>query len=178
MARKAREINGAGADHDDAFTTAFDDLARAVRRARGAQPGGAGEGLTLSQLALLGTLATREQARVAELAVEAGITASTATRILDALERRGIVVRTRAVEDRRAVAVTLSPAGRDLLAAQQEWMEERRRAFVASLPTEHRELVPELLHGLARLIDELAAGPRYAAAVPDATPRPGGFDGR
>lgn len=145
--------------HEEAFTTAFEDFARAVRRARGAQPGGAGEGLTLSQFALLGTLASRERARVAELAEEAGITASTATRILDALERRGIVVRTRAAEDRRAVAVTLTPSGAELLAAQQRWVDERRRRFVRSLPPAQRDHIPELMHGLARLIDELAAGP-------------------
>lgn len=159
MARERSGRASAGAAHEEAFAAAFDDFARAVRRARGAQPGGAGEGLTLSQLALLRTLASRQQARVAELAEEAGITASTATRILDALERRGIVRRSRAAEDRRAVAVTLTASGGELLAAQQEWMDERRRSFVNSLPPEQREHIPELMHGLARLIDELAAGP-------------------
>ncbi len=158
-----REIRAtASAGHEEAFRAAFDDFARAVRRARGAQPGGAGDGLTLSQFALLQTLATREQARVAELAVEAGITASTATRILDALERRDIVRRTRAAEDRRAVAITLTASGAELLAAQQQWMDERRRSFVTSLPADQREHLPELMHGLARLIDELAAGPPSA----------------
>src|SRR4029077_10976440 len=77
----------------DAFLAAFDAFAQAVRRARGttAQQSGDNGTLTLSQYALLQALATREEARVSDLAVEAGITASTATRILDALERRGII---------------------------------------------------------------------------------------
>ena len=71
------------------FLAGFDALAQAVRRARGA-PASNG-GLTLSQYGLLEVLTTRPVARVQELAGHAGIAPSTATRILDALERRGIV---------------------------------------------------------------------------------------
>jgi MarR family transcriptional regulator for hemolysin len=105
-------------------------------------------------------LSTRKCARVAELAEEAGVTPPTVTRILDALERREVIRRQRAADDRRAVTVTLTDRGRELLEGQQEWMRERRRAFVLSLPAEQRALVPPLLHGLAGLIDELAAGPQ------------------
>ena len=146
------------AEEEQRFFEAFDELARAVRRARGAQPRSAEGTLSLSQYALLEALSARRTARVAELADEAGVTAPTATRILDTLQRRGIVRRERAREDRRAVTVSLTGSGRDLLHAQDQWMGERKRAFVASLPTEQRELVPDLLVGLAALIDELAAG--------------------
>jgi DNA-binding MarR family transcriptional regulator len=145
----------------EAFLAAFDAFAQAVRRARGAtaqQSGGNGT-LTLSQYALLQALATREQARVSDLAVEAGITASTATRILDALERRGIIQRERSSHDRRGVTVTLTELGRDALRHQDGWLRGRERAFYASLPEVERELAPDLLMRLAALIDELAAGP-------------------
>jgi DNA-binding MarR family transcriptional regulator len=154
-----RALAKARNDDERAFVLGFDAFTRAVRRARGAQPRSGARSLTLSQYALLEALATTEVARVAQLAEEAGITASTATRILDALERRGIVARERAVDDRRAVTVTLTDSGRQLLAAQQEWVGERKRSFVLALPDAERALVPELMHGLARLIDELAAGP-------------------
>jgi DNA-binding MarR family transcriptional regulator len=141
------------------FLSAFDAFAQAVRRARGA-PAQAGErALTLSQYALLQGLAGREGARVQELAAEAGITPSTATRILDVLERRGIARRARAREDRRGVTVTLTELGRQLLSSQHDWMRARQRAFYASLPDEERELAPDLLLRLAALIDELAVGP-------------------
>src|SRR5438067_13294300 len=97
----------------DDFFAGFDALAQAVRRARGAN--GADGGLTLSQYGLLEGLANRRAARVQELAAAAGISASTATRILDALERRGIVRRTRSDDDRRAVSVSLTEFGEDLL---------------------------------------------------------------
>jgi MarR family transcriptional regulator, organic hydroperoxide resistance regulator len=138
------------------FLTAFDAFAQAVRRARGAPA--ANGGLTLSQYGLLELLTTRPVARVQELAGHAGITPPTATRILDALERRGIVRRVRSEEDRRAVAVSLTDLGNELLCDEQDWLRGRQRAFYESLPAAEQEFAPDLLIRLAALIDELAAG--------------------
>jgi DNA-binding MarR family transcriptional regulator len=143
----------------DDFLAGFDALAQAVRRARGPNGRGPEGGLTLSQYGLLEGLAGRRAARVQELAAAAGISASTATRILDALERRGIVQRTRSRQDRRAVAVSLTERGHELLRAEQDWLRGRQRRFYASLPADEQELAPDLLLRLAALIDELAAGP-------------------
>jgi DNA-binding MarR family transcriptional regulator len=143
----------------DGFLLAFDGFAQAVRRARGATGQVREDALTLSQYALLQALSGREAARVRELAAEAGITPSTATRILDALERRAIVCRTRSVEDRRGVTVTLTELGREALRRQDAWLRGRQRAFYAALPSDERELAPDLLIRLAALIDELAVGP-------------------
>ena len=142
----------------DAFLLSFDALAQAVRRARGAP--GRGESLTLSQFALLQALSGRQAARVRDLADEAGIAPSTATRILDALERRAIVTRARAQDDRRGVTVTLTDRGREALSRQDAWLRGRQGAFYDRLPPVERELAPDLLVRLAALIDELAAGPR------------------
>jgi MarR family transcriptional regulator, organic hydroperoxide resistance regulator len=141
------------------FFVGFDTLAQAVRRARGATGRGGESGLTLSQYRLLEGLSCRQAARVQELAAEAGIAAPTATRILDALERRGIVRRTRSREDRRAVAVSLTELGEQALQAEEEWLRGRQRAFYATLPPAEQELAPDLLLRLAALIDEIAAGP-------------------
>jgi DNA-binding MarR family transcriptional regulator len=143
----------------DEFLSSFDGFAQAVRRARGTQAQSRDESLTLSQHALLQALACRENARVQELASEAGVTPSTATRILDALERRAIVSRSRAPDDRRGVTVTLTELGREALSGQDTWLRGRQRAFYEGLPATERELAPDLLIRLAALIDELAAGP-------------------
>lgn len=140
------------------FLTAFDALVQAVRRARGAATAQNG-GLTLSQYALLSRLGKRRGARVRDLAADAGITASTATRILDTLERRRVVDRVRAPQDRRTVTVTLTGEGRKLLRDQDAWLKARQVDFFSRLPPEERELAPDLLMRLATLIDELAAGP-------------------
>ncbi len=150
---------GSGASETDTFLTAFDAFAQAVRRARGG-PAPAGEdALTLSQYALLQGLAEGGCARVVELANAAGVTAPTATRILDALERRGVVERRRAAEDRRGVMITLTPGGHELLATQHAWLRARQESFYAALPAAERTVAAGLLLRLAGLIDELAAGP-------------------
>jgi DNA-binding MarR family transcriptional regulator len=143
----------------DEFLTSFEALAQAVRRARGAAPSDRPGRLTLSQYSLLLPLADTETARVSDLAAEAGIAPSTATRILDALERRIMVRRTRSPEDRRGVTVRLTDAGRQTLCDQDGWMRARKLTFFTDLPAAERELVSDLLVRLAGLIDDLSAGP-------------------
>ena len=156
------EIGGnAGADE---FLDAFDAFVQAVRRARGGRTRERERALTLSQYGLLQPLAQSDGARVRELAEQAGIAPSTATRILDALERRGIVDRTRSAGDRRGVSVTLTAAGRDALRDEDDWLRAREREFYAQLPDDERRLAPDLLLRLASLIDEMAAGPGQALA--------------
>src|SRR5262249_1637930 len=143
----------AGRENADEFLAAFDAFAQAVRRARGAPAPSGEQGLTLSQYGLLQSLAGGHTARVRELATEAGIAPPAATRIPDALERRGIVRRTRADEDRRGVRITLTPLGQRQLENQHQWLRGRQRAFFEGLPADERELAPDLLLRLAGLID-------------------------
>ena len=141
------------------FLIAFEAFARSVRRARGARAAAGPDALTLSQYGLLDTLTDRPEARVSELAECAGITAPTATRILDALERREIVRRSPAAGDRRATSISLTPYGRGLLAEQRAWIRSRQLALYGDLEPEARAVARDLLHRLAVLTDELAAGP-------------------
>ena len=109
--REDAESRAEAVEDRERFLVAFDAFAQAIRRTRGVgadHPGG----LTISQYALVRTLADGKAARVSDLAGQAAISPSTATRILDTLERRAIVSRTRATHDRRGVTVTLTDAGR------------------------------------------------------------------
>jgi len=144
-------------DHAFEFLDAVDTFARSVRRARGTGVTTARHGLTLSQYGLLLPLLDASEARVRELADTAGVAPATATNILDALQRRGIVARDRARHDRRAVTVTLTPRGRALLDARHAATRERERSMYDSLNRHERALAPGLLYRLAALIDELAA---------------------
>jgi DNA-binding MarR family transcriptional regulator len=141
------------------FLTSFEALAQAVRRARGAVASDRAGRLTPSQYALLLPLCDSDTARVSDLAAQAAIAPSTASRILDALERRKLVRRARSAEDRRAVIVTLTDAGRRSLSDQHEWIRGRKLTFYDQLPPAERELVSDLLVRLAALIDDLSAGP-------------------
>jgi DNA-binding MarR family transcriptional regulator len=143
---------------EDEFVDAFDAFSQAIRRARGATSDHPGH-LTFSQYALLRTLADRDGARVSDLAGQAAVTPSTATRILDVLERRAIVSRSRSVHDRRGVTVRLTDAGRRALARQDAWMQARQRHFYEQLPPDEQAIAADLLLRMSALIDELAAGP-------------------
>jgi MarR family 2-MHQ and catechol resistance regulon transcriptional repressor len=152
--RADKTITAPGAED---FLAAVDTFARAVRRARGAAATTAPESLTLSQYGLLEPLLEGGTARVRDLAEAAGVTAATATRILDALERRGLVSRDRSAEDRRSVRVGLTDAGRPVLERRAAAMHERERVFYAALAPADRAVAPALLRQLAELIDDLAA---------------------
>jgi DNA-binding MarR family transcriptional regulator len=143
----------------EAFLDTFDAFAQAVRRARGARSPARPDALTLSQYGLIEPLLESRGARVQELAAQAGVSAPTATRILDTLERRAMIVRDRAHRDRRAVRVQLTSAGRAALAAQHEWLRGRERSMFEELSAGERALAPHLLARLATLVDELAIGP-------------------
>src|SRR4051812_29571364 len=159
MAVSSRRHTAADPQDVQTFLAALDSFAAAVRRARGARSRATGDWLTLSQYGLVEPVARQPEARIRELAEGAGITAPTATRILDALERRGIVRRTRSATDRRAVAVTLTPEGRRLFEAQHAWVRQRERALYGDLAPRERAIATRVLDGLTRLIDDLAAGP-------------------
>jgi DNA-binding MarR family transcriptional regulator len=148
----------AGPDHER-FLVAFEAFAQAVRRARGAAPQDLPDRLTLSQYSLLTPLAAGGAARISRLAGDAGIAPSTASRILDALERRDIVRRAPSAEDRRGIVVSLTETGREVLHRQDAWMRARRIAFFDDLPATEQMVVSDLLLRLSALIDELSAGP-------------------
>ena len=77
---------------------------------------------------------------------------ATATEVLDTLENRGFVVRSRLEHDRRAVAVTLTPAGRALVThAFPAHAERVREAFGGLDETEKRQLAD-----LCRKLDRAA----------------------
>jgi MarR family 2-MHQ and catechol resistance regulon transcriptional repressor len=158
---EAVSIAAAPSDEVARFLDAFQTFARAIRRSRGARPRAGSAALTLSQYGLLEPLLDQRAARSSELAEAAGITASTTTRILDALERNGIVQRERSVSDRRAVSVRLTAEGREQLAAHRDWMQARELALYEALDPEQRAVAEDLLLRLAALSDELAAGPDY-----------------
>ena len=72
-------------------------------------------GLTPSQLSALATIDQIGRARLCDVAAAEGVSAPTATRIVSAIEKLGLVARADDSEDRRATRVALTPAGRAAL---------------------------------------------------------------
>jgi DNA-binding MarR family transcriptional regulator len=134
-----------------AFSSAFEEFARAQRRVAGRfNRAPAVPELSKPQYLLLEPLLTAESLCVGERADAAGVSAPTATRMLDGLVRRDIAVRRQKEGDRRIVLIGLTPEGRVLMHAKHARVLEARAAVYAQLtPTERR--------GAARLLTRLAA---------------------
>lgn len=139
-----------------AFAEAFDDFVRAAKRARArVEPDAI---LTPSQYDLLsplcdGALGLRELARTA------GVSAPTATRMMDGLQERGLATRERAADDRRAVRIALTPSGRDALKRHRTRQLARRRALFEQLSPGERRAAAKVLSRLAaayELLEETA----------------------
>ncbi|GLX47857.1 hypothetical protein Shyhy01_08070 [Streptomyces hygroscopicus subsp. hygroscopicus] len=141
----------------EAISQAADALFFAMRRARstGAEQHG---GLSLAQVALLEPLAREADLPVGRLASSADVSVPTATRMLQQLETKGIVVRRRSPEDERRVLVSLTDDGAERLALLQGHLRERQaRAYEAFTPAE-RALLVTLLHRLTDLVADTGTG--------------------
>jgi DNA-binding MarR family transcriptional regulator len=145
---------GASADYGT-FDEAWTEFIGAVRRSRGRASRERGLELSMSQYHLLEALADADGLYVGRLAEAAGVAPPTATRMLDGLERDGVVRRRSCPRDRRAVAVSLTPRGRELVDAKREALAERRRALFQALEPEERAQAARILRRLAQVIDEL-----------------------
>jgi MarR family transcriptional regulator, organic hydroperoxide resistance regulator len=102
-----------------------------------------------------GLLGEHSELPVGEVALAAGVAAPTATRMLDHLQRAGIVRRAHSTRDRRVVTVALTTQGHQLLARKRAQVAEKRRTLHDSLTPSEREQAERLLRRLAGLIEEL-----------------------
>ena len=73
-------------------------------------------GITSQQASILFMVASGKCLLAAELAREYGIDASAVTRLVDRLEKRGLLTRVRSIEDRRVVRLALTPEGHAIAA--------------------------------------------------------------
>lgn len=107
-------------------------------------------GLTQRQTSILRTLVKQEGARLSDLAQAGSVSPSAMTRILEKLERQGLVRRVRgAQEDGRAAMVRITPAGRRLRARLDGLMRRRSRDIMAAVPAGERARVLEALRVLS-----------------------------
>lgn len=105
--------------------------------------------LTLTQVVVLREL--RQGARTAgRLGLEVGLSPTSVTRLVDRLERRGLVSRRRDSEDRRCVHVHLEPAGDKLLSEIRILRGSDLHRAVESMSSEERQT---LTAGLRRLVE-------------------------
>jgi DNA-binding MarR family transcriptional regulator len=137
----------------DAFSNALLDFLRATRRVRGRL--GDSDELSLSQYHLLEPLIDGERLAICELALAAGVSAPTATRMLTGLERARLVERVPCDADRRVVHVVLTDDGRARVLSARDRGEQRRAEIFASLSPGERREAARLLERLAEAVEGL-----------------------
>jgi DNA-binding MarR family transcriptional regulator len=139
----------------DEFSLAWEAFFRASRRARGRAAGPMeGSRLTLSQYQLVEALRSAGALPVSELAASAGVAPPTATRMLDALVREGVVRRTPCEDDRRVVRVALTAAGRVAVEGAGKQVAARRTRVRDRLTEDEQARAAAQLRRLAAVLDE------------------------
>jgi len=135
-------------------------------------------GLTVPQLLCLRAiqnLGVEGDVTVVAVADRVRLASATVSRILDRLERAGFVVRERMSQDRRKVAVRLTPLGVERLRDLPQPLHEQFIRRVEALPTAELEV---LLASLDRVVammeaDKLDAAPMLTPDVDMQHPPPG-----
>jgi DNA-binding MarR family transcriptional regulator len=155
---------GADTPQPDGLAPGIARLRRALRRgARVADPGNT---LAVAQLELLAALTDRPGARPGQLARQLNMRANTVTTIVNALSARGMLDRVAADDDKRAVRLTVTEAGREAVLAWQTTNAAVLHLALSTLPASQRRALAAAvpaIDALARAIDRLADTPGAAA---------------
>lgn len=105
-------------------------------------------GVSGAQVWMLATIAERPDLTVSQLSQALSVHVSTASNLLDKMDRAGLIERQRVESDRRLVRLRLTDAGRNILA--------KAPVPISGLLTDALEKMPlETLHGLDQALGEL-----------------------
>jgi DNA-binding MarR family transcriptional regulator len=155
---------GEGGLRADGIAEGIARLRRALRRgARVADPGNT---LAVAQLELLAALAEHPGARPGQLARLLNMRPNTVTTIVNALSAREMLDRVAAEDDRRAVRLTVTEAGRQAVLAWQVTNAAVLHLALSTLPARQRRALAAAvpaLDALARAVDRLADTPGMPA---------------
>jgi DNA-binding MarR family transcriptional regulator len=126
-------------------------------------PDWANNELTFGQLRLLFTLGQRGPVSIGQLAEMLGVTAATASELVDRVERRGLVRRHHRADDRRVVECELGDEGTRLLAQIAGARQQATRLMVAVLTQEELTDFDRLLGVMGERLAAANAGPEHGS---------------
>jgi DNA-binding MarR family transcriptional regulator len=106
--------------------------------------------ISVSQCYALEGLVRRGGMTLNDLAAFLYIDKSTASRVVDALERKGYVTRLPHPQDRRAVLLEATPSGRELEGRIRESILTEERQLLADFAPEVRQAMTQLIRRLAQ----------------------------
>jgi DNA-binding MarR family transcriptional regulator len=115
------------------------------------------ETLPMAQVELLQVLGEHSPVRIGDLAGRQGLAASTVSGLVGQMIASGLVARATDPADRRASAVTLTPAGRRQLDAWTRAHERRLETALSALDAADRAVIHTAVPALFRLAEHLGA---------------------
>ncbi len=149
----------AGPDVDELITLLFQTLAGFRRHQRKEAEAGLGPShqMLLWRLKPRGRFETpwpQGPSRVSDLAQALQLTPAAITQLVADLERRGYVRRDRDERDHRAVVVSLTPQGEEVLAEHRQRRRVEMQRLVEALEPQDREALLRILHRLRAIARE------------------------
>ncbi len=152
---------------DDAVVDAVLTASRTLVAVATRSLGEAAQDITIAQYRALVVLASRGRQRLVDLAGALDVTPSTAGRMCDRLVRKGLIRRHRSRTDRRAVQLSITASGREVV----DQATARRRALLAQilyrLPAGQQSAVASALAAFAAAAGEVPDS-LWPAPDPDA----------
>ena len=110
--------------------------------------------LSVTQCYALDAVVRRRGITVNELSAELYLDKSTASRVVDALERKGYLKRNSHPDDRRAVQLGVTRSGKSLLTRIRRDIVEHEKSLIAGFDPKTRRAMTKLIHQLARAAAE------------------------
>ncbi|WP_017569442.1 MarR family winged helix-turn-helix transcriptional regulator [Nocardiopsis halotolerans] len=138
------------------FQRAWTELINAAIHARSRSGHGhrGAEDLTLTQALLMEAVRGMDSPGVGAVAQIVGVSSPSATRMIQQLERKGMMARRRSLRDERSTVVTITEEGERVLAARRGDMERKQRQVFDAIRPSLRPLVLTLLRDLREALDE------------------------
>lgn len=137
------------------FLQAWGDLMNAIAHARARSTVADAPKLTLPQALLLQTVRAQERPTVGTIAAAAGIASPSATRMLQQLERKGMVRRRHSDADERITVITLTERGDTALEECWAHLRERQHRLFTDIDPGLRPALIELLRGMRDVVDTM-----------------------
>jgi len=108
--------------------------------------------ISITQCNALEALARRDGLTLGELAAHLYLDKSTASRVVDALQRKGYVDRTTHPDDGRAVLLVTTAHGKELYQSIRKGLLADEQRLLAGFDPEIRQVLPQLIARLARAV--------------------------
>ncbi|MDY0188451.1 MAG: MarR family transcriptional regulator [Syntrophus sp. (in: bacteria)] len=110
-------------------------------------------GLTTPQLSCLSALAESSRTTLTDLARMVNLGISTANGIIDRLEAKGYLTRTRSSEDHRKVYLEISQSGREIILKAPSLLQHKLSESLSRLPESEQRVIADSLEQVVKLME-------------------------